>query len=147
MSLSRKVAQQLCTSAELKLFDESTPAGIKILTDKQLETKLSAAKNNRDKYQALHKAELKKVPDKKGRGFTDLTNTDNKKKARIFDDCIRRFEATIKKRKEDAKRPKKPLGRPVGARGKKFLLAAKQSAKKSIAKKKTKSKSKKRSLR
>lgn len=142
MSLSRKVAQQLCSAVELKLFDESTPAGIKVLTDKQLESKLETAKKNRDKYLNLHKAELKKVSVKKGRGFSALTNTDTKRKAQIFDDCVRRFEATIKKRKDDAKRPKKPLGRPVGSKGKKFLLAPKKTVKKSIAKKKAKPKKK-----
>lgn len=137
MSLSRKVAESLCSSAELKLFDESTPSGVADLTNKQIESKIKLARNYKDKYTSLHRKQVREAQSKKG--FVDASISGNTaKKAQIFDDCIRRFESTIMKREQAAMKPKKPLGRPPGSLNKKTLLAqGGKPSKKTLAKKKS----------
>jgi hypothetical protein len=144
MSLSRKVAQALCTSQELNLFDESTPAGIKSLSIKQIESKIKVARKYKDKYTTLHRTQIRNAQSDKGRAAGNQVAFNTAKKIKIFDDCIQRFEATRKKRIEDANKPKKTLGRPPGSLNKKTLALKGSASKKSVAKgKPAKKKSKK----
>lgn len=138
MALSRKVAMQLCNSSEIQLFDESTPAGIKVLTDKQIQSKIKIAQKYKDKYTTLLKSQTRKVQAKSGRGAGEDISENTNRKIRIFDDCIKRFESTLEKRKEIAERPKKKRGRPVGSKNKYTAPVATKPSKKVAPKKKSK---------
>lgn len=142
MSLSRKVAQELCTATEMKLFEESTPQGIKQLTDKQIESKIKVARKNKEKYTDLYRTQIRKAQSGKGRDASSSVSLNTAKKAKLFDDCLRRFEAAMKKRIEEAKNPKRPVGRPPGSLNKKTIAkkTGKTAQKKASAKKKRRTK-------
>ncbi len=118
MSLSRKAAQELCSAAELELFDQSTIHGVKSLSIQQIQSKLKLAQKYREKYSSLHKSQMREMKRKTGSGIDPLVAFRTARKVKIFEDCIQRFESALKKRIDQANRPKKPLGRPPGSKNK-----------------------------
>lgn len=143
MSLSRKVAESLCSAQEMKLFDESTPAGVKLLTVKQIESKIKVARKYKEKYTTLHRTQVRNAQSAKGRSAGNQAATNTAKKIKIFEDCMQRFELAKKKMILNANKPKKTLGRPPGSLNKKKNVVGvnkpkKTSAKGKASKKKTK---------
>jgi hypothetical protein len=129
MSLSRKVARSLCTTPEFTVFEESTPALIKFFTAKELEKKVLAAKKLKAKYVDLQK---KQARESKKKGASSDLAIRTAQKVRLFDDCLRRYEAAFKRKKRLEAKPAGKRGRPLMSFGERTIQEIQKTGKISL---------------
>lgn len=99
MAVTRAQAQKICTNPEMQLVLASLPEGMAKLSAVQLRSKISRARTLRDKNQDLFRRQSTstKVVTRTKRGNTGAANANTERKAQLFDETLKRFEARLAK--------------------------------------------------
>ena len=143
MAITRAQAQKICTNPEMQLVLASLPDGIGKLTAVQLRSKISRVRTLRDKNLDLFRRQSTstKAVTRSKRGNTGAANANTERKAQLFDETLKRFEARLAKletaaAKTAAKPAKKAVARKSPTKAAVKKAPAKPAApKKSVAKK------------
>ena len=99
MAVTRAQAQKICTNPEMQLVLASLPEGIAKLTAVQLRSKITRTRTLRDKNLDLFRRQTTstKVATRTKRGNTGAANANTERKAQLFDETLKRFEARLTK--------------------------------------------------
>jgi histone H1/5 len=143
MAITRAQAQKICTNPEMQLVLASLADGIGKLTAVQLRSKISRVRTLRDKNLDLFRRQSTstKAATRTKRGNTGAANANTERKAQLFDETLKRFEARLAKletaaAKTAAKPAKKAVARKSPTKAAVKKAPAKPAApKKSVAKK------------
>ncbi len=143
MAITRAQAQKICTIPEMQLVLASLADGIGKLTAVQLRSKISRVRTLRDKNLDLFRRQSTstKAATRTKRGNTGAANANTERKAQLFDETLKRFEARLAKletaaAKTAAKPAKKAVARKSPTKAAVKKAPAKPAApKKSVAKK------------
>jgi len=143
MAITRAQAQKICTNPEMQLVLASLADGIGKLTAVQLRSKISRVRTLRDKNLDLFRRQSTsiKVATSTKRGNTGAANANTERKAQLFDETLKRFEARLAKLETAAaKTAAKPAQKAVALKSPTKAAVKKAPAKpaapkKSVAKK------------
>jgi hypothetical protein len=143
MAITRAQAQKICTNPEMQLVLASLPDGVAKLTAVQLRSKITRARTLRDKNLDLFRRQSTstKAATSTKRGNTGAANANTERKAQLFDETLKRFEARLAKletaaAKAAAKPALKAVARKSPTKAAVKKAPAKPAApKKSVAKK------------
>jgi len=143
MAITRAQAQKICTNAEMQLVLAALPEGIAKLTAVQLRSKITRARTLRDKNLDLFRRQSTstQAATSTKRGNTGAANANTERKAQLFDETLKRFEARLAKletaaAKTAAKPAQKAVARKSPTKAAVKKAPAKPAApKKSVAKK------------
>jgi hypothetical protein len=143
MAITRAQAQKICTTPELQLVLASLADGIGKLSAVQLRSKISRVRTLRDKNLDLFRRQSTstKAATSSKRGNTGAANANTERKAQLFDESLKRFEARLAKLETAAaKTAAKPAKKSVAPKSPTKAAVKKAPAKpaapkKSVAKK------------
>ena len=154
MQITRAKATALLNKGEMQLYDDSRQNALRDFTAPQLETRVTRARNARDRSgDQLRRQKLSsRASTGSKRGTSGAANQRSKDKAEVMADILKRFETRLKEAKKIEKEAAKSA-RPVAKKATKKAVrkvakkatkkAVKKAAKKTVSKKAAKKTTKK----
>ncbi len=139
MTYSITQVRPLLSAAELQLFEASRADAVKELTRVQLRGKITRTRNMRDKFTDLYRrqtVETQRAPAAK-RAPKGGENARTQKKAEIFSEVLKRFEAQLEKIDAAAEKEKARAAKQGAKSAREKSRAAKTGALAGVAKRKT----------